>query len=154
MSERQDKLELSLARLQALLQDDAERRCADAAKSRTDESVTAKEAIDAVWRQVGVLPSTTQDNKYWMRPLVQANLYRCPLSARKTTLVEWNTLPAAAQAKVRALGTALGGIDGAHDATPGVVEVPLEVLPLGHVAGCIRLSYHVVQEDPERCLVR
>jgi len=120
---------LSLDRLQKLLKADAERKGDEEAKARKLQAeygaTHLTEAIDAIWRHVGVLPG---NEKYWMRPLVQANLYRCPLSARQTTLVEWKTLPALVQAKLRASGKALGGVDGAHDSTPGIVEVPLEYL--------------------------
>ena len=124
--------QLSLDRLQALLRVDAERRRVEEVRTAQRRAHLAA-TVDAVGRHMGVFPGSTspQEEPRWMRPLVQANLYRCPLSARRTTLVEWKTLPILAQAKLRASGKALGdgGVNGEeHDESPGIVEVPLEYL--------------------------
>jgi len=118
---------LTLDRLQELLEEDVKRKRAEESEARNHQAKYGHlaEAIDDVWRHVGVFPG---DEKYWMRPLVQSNLYRCPLSAPQTTLVPWNSLPANIQARLRAKGGSALGVDGSHDGSPGIVEVPLEYL--------------------------
>jgi hypothetical protein len=67
-----------------------------------------------------------------MRPAVQATLYQCPVSEPLTTLVPWNSLPGPIQIKLQEAGVASpSGVtvaSGTHDDTPGVVEVPIELL--------------------------
>ena len=67
---------------------------------------------------------------------MQPNLYQCPLSAPQTTLVPWKSLPAHVQFKLKASGVhcPVGDdddddiVEGKHDESPGIVEVPLEYL--------------------------
>lgn len=125
---------LSLACLQALLQDDVEEI------QPTDSSISLDRAklassIERVWNHFGV-PSAPE-TRVWRRPMSDS-LYRCPLSAPRSTLVPWKSLPAPVQAKLRASGaripvsnsTGEGHIqdDGEHDDSPGIVEIPLEYL--------------------------
>lgn len=93
-------MSLSLERLQALLNEGANRKEQQRQERQTQEQKSAplRDSIRATWQAHGVLSPVTS---VWTRP-IPATLYTCPLSEPQTTLVPWKSLPLSVQSKLEA----------------------------------------------------
>lgn len=105
----------TLERLQELINDDKIQKKVDAESIAPSPAI--KDALIDVFQHLGIIEG---DEHAWRRPFVQSYMFRSPILPPKTTLVDYNSLPAPIRAKVPNPPD--------PNATSSIVEVPIDIL--------------------------